>query len=87
MALQEQDLVCQEAVELATDYLDGTLSPSDQLRFEEHLEKCSACREFVEQVRTTIALYGRLIPERLDPQLEEAFLGLYRRWQSGENTP
>ena len=33
-------LVCQEAVELVTDYLEDALSPADRRRFEAHLAVC-----------------------------------------------
>ena len=32
-----RDIVCQQAVELVTDYLEGALSRADRRRFEAHL--------------------------------------------------
>jgi anti-sigma factor RsiW len=52
------DLVCQELVELVTDYLDGALSPPDRARFEAHIADCEGCTRYVEQIRTTIAVGG-----------------------------
>jgi hypothetical protein len=40
--LRRRDLVCQQAVELVTDYLEGTLSRSAR-RFEAHLAGCPHC--------------------------------------------
>jgi anti-sigma factor RsiW len=80
--LRGRDLVCQRAVELVTDYLEGTLSRSARRRFEAHLAVCPHCTEYLAQMRETISLTGRLAPEDLTPQLRDEFVDLYRRWQS-----
>jgi len=38
--LHRRDLVCQQAVELVTDYLDGARPAEELERFEEHLLYC-----------------------------------------------
>ena len=40
LSLRRRDIVCQQAVELVTDYLEGTLSRRDRRRFESHLAAC-----------------------------------------------
>ncbi|MGH3250243.1 MAG: zf-HC2 domain-containing protein, partial [Trebonia sp.] len=40
-------LVCQEVVELVTDYLEGALSSADNRRFEAHLAGCPHCTEYL----------------------------------------
>jgi anti-sigma factor RsiW len=80
--LRSRDLVCQQAVELVTDYLEGTLSRAARRRFEAHLANCPNCTEYLAQMRETISLTGRLAPEDLTPQLRAEFVDLYRRWQS-----
>lgn len=82
--LLRRDLVCRQAVELVTDYLDGSLSRSARKRFERHLADCPHCTEYLEQMRATIRLTGRLRPEDLTPQMREEFTDLYRRWRSGQ---
>jgi len=47
-------LVCQQAVELMSDYLEGALSPGDTARLEIHLADCPHCREYLSQMRRTI---------------------------------
>ena len=42
-----RDLVCQQAVELVTDYLEGTLSRAARRRFEAHLAGCPHCTEYL----------------------------------------
>jgi anti-sigma factor RsiW len=78
-----RDLVCQQAVELVTGYLEGTLSRRERRRFEAHLAGCPHCTEYLAQMRETIRLTGRLEPQDLTPQQQEEFIDLYRRWRSG----
>jgi anti-sigma factor RsiW len=80
--LRRRDLVCQQAVELVTDYLEGTLSGRARRQFEAHLAACLHCTEYLAQMRETINLAGRLEPEDLTPQMREEFTDLYRRWRS-----
>jgi anti-sigma factor RsiW len=80
--LHRHDLVCRQAVELVTDYLEGTLSVRARRRFEAHLAACPHCTEYLAQMRETIRLAGRLEPEDLTPQARDEFTDLYRRWRS-----
>jgi anti-sigma factor RsiW len=75
-------LVCQEVVELVTDYLEGALSRSQRRRFEAHLAGCEHCSEYLQQMRTTIQLTGRLQAEDLTPAMREEFTAIYRRWRA-----
>ena len=80
--LHRHDLVCQQAVELVTDYLEGTLTGRARRRFEAHLAGCPHCTEYLAKMRETICLTGRLEPEDLTTQMREEFTDLYRRWRS-----
>jgi len=80
--LLRRDLVCQQAVELVTDYLEGALSRRARLRFEAHLAGCPHCTEYLAQMRETIRLAGRLELEDLTPEQRDDFVELYRRWRS-----
>ena len=82
MKLTAPSLVCQQAVELVTDYLEGTLPRSARRRFEAHLAGCPHCTEYLAQVRATIELAGRITPDDLTPQMRDEFIDLYRRWRS-----
>ena len=79
-----KDFVCQEMVELITDYLEGTMGRSQRRRFEMHLEKCENCTEYLHQMRATILASGRLREQDLTPEMREEFGALFRRWRSGE---
>jgi predicted anti-sigma-YlaC factor YlaD len=75
-------LTCQELVELVTDYLEGTLPAEDHAHFEDHLGRCPGCQMYLDQVRTTIALTGRLTEERLPEDAREHLLAAFRTWKS-----
>jgi anti-sigma factor RsiW len=74
-------LVCQQAVELMSDYLEGALSRADRRRFEKHLAGCPGCTEYLAQIRATIAITGRVTPDDLTDEMRTEFVELYRRWQ------
>jgi anti-sigma factor RsiW len=82
LLLRRRDLVCQQAVELVTDYLEGTLSRRDRRRFEAHIRGCPNCTAYLEQIRLTIRLTGTVEPEDLSPGARAALSDLYRRWRS-----
>jgi anti-sigma factor RsiW len=77
-----RDLVCQQAVELVTDYLEGALRSPARRRFEKHLASCPHCTEYLAQIRETIRLAGRVTPEDLTPQMRDDLTDLYHRWRS-----
>ena len=81
LPLRRRDIVCQQAVELVTDYLEGSLPRRARKRFEAHLAGCPHCTEYLAQMRETIRLSGRLEPEDLTPQQRDEFVDLYRRWR------
>lgn len=80
---RRRDVVCREAVELVTDYLEGALSRRDQARLETHLAACPHCSEYLAQMRVTIAALGRVEPGSLAPEARDELVSLYRRWQAG----
>ena len=81
MFARRDALVCQEVVELVTDYLEGKLSRGDRRRFDAHLAACENCTEYLAQIRTTIRLTGRLQSSDLTPEMREEFGELFRKWR------
>ena len=77
------DLPCQELVELVTDYLEGRLAPIEQRRFEAHLALCRGCWMYLEQMRQTILALGTLSEESINPEAKERLLGAFRTWRRG----
>jgi anti-sigma factor RsiW len=76
------ELPCQQVVEMITDYLEGALSRSRRRRLEAHLAGCEHCAEYIEQMRETIRLTGRLRAQDLTPEMSEELTAIYRRWRS-----
>lgn len=82
MLLRRRELVCQQVVELVTDYIEDALSRSDRRRFEAHLRKCPNCTAYLEQMRATIRATGSLHPDDLTPEVRHELTALFRDWQS-----
>jgi anti-sigma factor RsiW len=77
-------LSCQELVELVTSYVEGVLPDDDRARFDAHIDTCSACVAYVDQMRATIRLTGASRPdEALDPALRDELLARFRDWKRG----
>ncbi len=74
-------LTCQEMVELLSDYLEGTLPRRTHRRVAAHLAMCEACPAYVEQLRATIALAGRLSEDDIDPAMIDELLDVFRSWE------
>ena len=54
------DLVCRKVVAIASDYLEGALTPEERARLEQHLVICAGCTNYVAQTRATIRVMGAL---------------------------
>jgi predicted anti-sigma-YlaC factor YlaD len=79
----DRELACQDIVELVTAYLEHALVPADRERFEEHLVFCDGCTMYLEQMRETIAMTGRLELQALPPELEQRLLDAFQEWRRG----
>jgi anti-sigma factor RsiW len=77
------ELTCRELVELVTEYLEGTLTPPDRMRFEEHIAVCEGCSTYVDQMRKTIELTGALTEESLSAAAKRSLLEAFRQWRRG----
>ena len=78
-------LTCTEFVEAVTDYLEGSLSFADWLRFQMHLGTCLGCRIYLRQMKQTIQTLRRLLAEPIPPQIHDELVLRFRAWkrQSG----
>ena len=53
------------------------------MRFSRHTSSdCDGCVNYVEQMRTTIELTGRLQTDEMPPELEDALTRAFRDWHS-----
>ncbi len=73
-------LTCKEMVEIVTDYLEGALSPEDRVRFEQHLALCDGCTYYVEQMRETIRLSGKVTEDQIPVAQRGRLLEAFRDW-------
>ncbi len=83
MLRRRSPLVCQRVVELVTDYLEDTMPARERARFESHIADCPDCRRYLAQMRTTLAVLGRIEPDAVAPEAMDELVELYRRWQAG----
>jgi anti-sigma factor RsiW len=84
MKLLPSPLVCREAVELVSDYLDGTLSRRQRRRLDKHLAQCDACAAYLDQMRATIAASGHVGPDDLPSDVVEGLVNLFRQYRSDD---
>ena len=76
------EMPCRELVELITDYLEGTLSEVDRLRFEQHLAECRHCRTYLLQMRQTIQALGKLPEKTIPDEAKSQLLRAFRDWKA-----
>jgi hypothetical protein len=74
------EMNCEELVEKVTDFLDDALSPSDQSRWDDHVDVCLGCQAHLGEVRITLQVVSRLATARLSQDLEDSLLATYRQW-------
>jgi predicted anti-sigma-YlaC factor YlaD len=77
------DMTCAELVQVVTDYFEGAMPPDDRARFEEHVAICEGCEAFLDQMRTTIQLTGRLDEESIGEETRDRLLEAFRGWNLG----
>lgn len=79
--MHTSELTCRELVELVTEYLEGTLPDAVRARFDAHLKECPHCQTYLEQMRQTITVLGRLNEDTIDPDVREELLRRFRAWK------
>ena len=90
MPLLYDDLVCRDAVELASDYLEGALPGRRRRSYERHLRGCPHCSAHLAQIRTIVAELGRAEPAQLSDDARADLMDVYRRYredQTGDPEP
>ena len=78
-------LTCREMVELVTAYLEDALPARERRRFEAHIARCDACTAYLEQMRMTLEMLGRLEPEDLSPDAARELTQALREWRSSRD--
>jgi len=82
MTANADELACNELVELVTDYLEDALPPSERNRIERHIATCDGCTRYIEQIRGTIAVAGRLTPDDVPAPVVDRLLAVFRASRS-----
>ena len=77
---EEAGLNCNQLVKLVTNYFDGTLTDGERRRFEEHLGVCNGCTNYLDQLRETIEVVGRIEPDDLSAEMKGELLSAFRGW-------
>ena len=83
MSADVEHLTCKEFVEVLTDYLEDALDPAERADIERHIVICRGCSNYIEQMRSTIDLLGRMPDDDADSAHSEKLLALCRSWQEG----
>jgi anti-sigma factor RsiW len=79
--VDSNDLACKELVELVTDYLEDRLPTAERARFDAHLTGCGGCRAYLEQMRQTVRVLGRLPEESIEPAARDRLLAAFLDWK------
>ena len=81
----KQYITCRELIDFLDRYVDDELPPPQKAKFEEHLEVCAACVEYLHSYRETIRLAAdawqdeELAIEDVPAQLIDAILAVRDR--------
>jgi anti-sigma factor RsiW len=77
----EHGYTCKEVVELATDYVEGVMTPAQMTQFELHLNFCDGCTTFIDQIRRTSAAAARLSEDEIPAPTKARLLAAFRDWR------
>ena len=78
---RRDEIVCREAVELVTAYLDDALEPAQRAALERHLAACPHCSEYFAQIRTVQQTAAHVEPEDLSADARRDLTALYLQWR------
>jgi len=77
----DNELSCQQVVELVTDYLENVLLPEMRKRLEDHVAECPGCAIYIDHVRQTISMLHHLAQEPVFPATKQELLEIFRNWK------
>lgn len=77
------EIICQQWVEMVTDYLEGVLPIELQQAADRHLAACPHCREYLEQMRRMIEVSGQLREEEVPDDVVDALARAFTEFQQG----
>lgn len=84
-----QTIACRQLVEMVTDYLEDALTPTQMSTVRDHLAACADCANYLDQMRTVIALNRRAFDvatanDDLPPGMLDSLIdSFHRRYTQG----
>lgn len=75
-------MTCKEFVEIVTDYLEGSMTFWERLRFHLHLGLCFGCRVYLQQMKRAIHTLRQLPQEPVPPAVREQLLERFHTWKN-----
>jgi len=75
--MNRHPMSCNELVELATAHLDGALHPRTRAGINHHLLHCRGCVNYLEQLRITVHIVGRVGAESLNAAYRNRLLDAF----------
>ena len=70
---------CYEAIDRMGDALEGSLAADARPGFQEHIEECAACRNYLDQLRVTREALGQLPRPAANDSLRSRLISEFRR--------
>jgi hypothetical protein len=83
LTVAEDEITCQQFVELVTDYMEGAVAERTLSQVEEHLVMCDWCVTYLEQTEAIINALAALGTEPHAGHLRESTLSLLRAKRGG----
>jgi predicted anti-sigma-YlaC factor YlaD len=75
-------MTCEEFVEIVTDFLEGSMTFWERIRFHLHLGLCFGCRVYLRQMKQAVRTLGRLPQEPVPPAVREQLLERFHAWKN-----
>ena len=70
---------CYEAIDLMGEALEGRLASNARPGFDEHLEECTTCRTYFEQLRLTLKALEHLPPQGETSRRRSELIAAFKR--------
>jgi predicted anti-sigma-YlaC factor YlaD len=70
---------CLDIRSLATEYLEAALPTEDHAAFDQHIDSCEKCSEWLDTLRQAIEELGEFSTEELSTLTEKILLTQFRR--------
>jgi putative zinc finger protein len=77
----ENEITCQEFVEMVTDYMEQVLLPEIRSQFEKHADNCPGCDIYLNQMRQTIDMLHMIADEPVSADTRQKLLRAFGQWQ------